>query len=384
MPFTNGVFANVSGASNAAAGDIIQSAVWNAIHSDYSTALNMLMGQMINMPSNRNIAWMNGGFEVWQRGNNGAVGAPFLGVGSSNTAYTVDRWFLTAGANQGNSIVGLTGLTDKSLLCARVQRNSGETGTTAMIFAYPLDTDEILRCRGSLINISFRVRAGANWSPASGALSYAVFTGTGASPAKRGVTPYTGETAVISGTLSLTSSIVLVQTSSAVIVPVNATQAEIHFTWTPVGTAGTDDYFELDDLQLEVSVSPNTYTITAYDRLPFNVMLEGCKGHFQKSQPFNNAPLPGTTTDDAYIITPQVAAEFRFFTILPVELRATAGITLQSPVTATSSAWFNSTNTSTSIAVTGVGGVNKRISITGVAATAGSTLSIHAVVSAGI
>lgn len=42
MPFTNGVFANVAGASSAAAGQIVQSATWNAIHEDYSDALNEL------------------------------------------------------------------------------------------------------------------------------------------------------------------------------------------------------------------------------------------------------------------------------------------------------------------------------------------------------
>jgi precorrin-6x reductase len=63
MPFSNGTFANVAGASSAAAGQIVQSAVWNNIHTDYSAAFNQLMQQMVAQITNRNILYMNGGME---------------------------------------------------------------------------------------------------------------------------------------------------------------------------------------------------------------------------------------------------------------------------------------------------------------------------------
>ena len=68
MPFSGVVFANVSGAETAAPGQIVQSTVWNNIHTDYGTALTQLMSQMTTLVSNRNILEANGSADVWQRG----------------------------------------------------------------------------------------------------------------------------------------------------------------------------------------------------------------------------------------------------------------------------------------------------------------------------
>ena len=238
MPFTNGVFANVVGATTAVAGDIIQSAVWNNIHGDYSTALNMLMGQMITSPSNRNIAWMNGGMEIWQRGS-GATAS--IAVAASTTAYTSDRWYINTDTNEASTVSAQAGLVDESLLCARVQRNAAQTGTGGMTFGYPLDTDEILRMRGNIVNVSFRIRAGADWSPANGTISATLRVGTGA--VAKVVSGFTNPTDPLTVSANLTTSTVLVQASGSAIVPLTATQAELFFFWVPVGTAGAADYF---------------------------------------------------------------------------------------------------------------------------------------------
>lgn len=384
MPFTNGVFANVVGATSAAAGQVIQSAVWNAIHSDYSTALNMLMGQMITTPSNRNIAWMNGGLEVWQHG---AGASASIAVAASTTLYTADRWYLAADANQASVVSAQAGLVDESQLCARVQRNSGQTGTGAMYFAYPLDTNEIIRCRGNIANLSFRVRAGANWSPTSGTLSYRLYTGTGASPAKRGGSPYTGETTVITGSVNLTTSAQLVQASSAAVLPASATQAEIQFTWTPVGTAGTNDYFEVDDVQLEPSLSPNTFTLTSYDRLDFVSMLEACKKFYQKSFAYSVAPnFGGLSFVDAISVLAQAAASVGFYCQFPVEFRDQPTMQRYGIGTATSSNFLNLNISASYVAVSSISvGMNGfAIRFLTAASAAGQWYSIHYDASAGI
>lgn len=382
MPFTNGVFANVAGASSAAPGDTIQSAVWNNIHEDYSEALNILMGQMITTPSNRNIAWMNGGFEVWQKG---AGSSASISVAASTTQYTADRWYIATDANEASTVSAQAGLVDESQLCARVQRNSGQTGTGAMYFAYPLDTDEIYRCRGNIANLSFRVRAGANWSPASGTLSYRVYSGTGASPAKRGGSAYTGDTTVISGSVNITTTSTLVQASSAAVVPTTATQMEIQFTWTPVGTAGTNDYFEIDDVQLELSLSPNTFTLTSYDRLPFPVMLENCKRFYQKTFEYGVAPAAGSgvTCSPAMTIAQAAVAQGAFWAFNP-EFRTAPTVSKFNALTATSSGWIG-TNVSASYAATLVCSNSKSVFVQSAnASAAGVVLTIHLDASAGI
>lgn len=386
MPFSNGVFANVVGATSAAAGQVIQSAVWNNIHSDYSTALNMIMGQMITTPSNRNIAWMNGGLEIWQKGSGSTAS---ISVAASTTAYTADRWYIATDTNQASTVSAQAGLVDESLLCARVQRNSGQTGTNAMYFAFPLDTDEILRCRGNIVNLSFRVRAGANWSPASGTLTYRIFSGTGASPAKRGGVAYTGDNTVLTGSVNLTTSTVLVQASSSSIFPTGATQAEIQFTWTPVGTAGTNDYFEVDDVQLEVSLSPNTFTLTSYDRLAFQTMLAGCTRFYTKTFPYDTAPNfgGGSFIDAAIAVVATVSlANAGVFYIFNNPLRTQPSVQNYGIATASSSAFVGINLSASYAAVTSVSAGTKTYTtrINNVATTAAGLYGIHFDASAGI
>ena len=89
MSFSSaGVYTQVSGAITAAAGQVIQSAVWNNIHADLGNALTALGSGVINTPMPRNILSANGGFEIWQRG---AGGAASVSIAASTTAYTADR-----------------------------------------------------------------------------------------------------------------------------------------------------------------------------------------------------------------------------------------------------------------------------------------------------
>ena len=336
MPFTNGVFANVAGATNAAAGQLIQSLVWNNIHADYSTALNMLMGQLINTPSQRNLAWMNGGFEIWQRG---AGSSASIAVAASTIAYTADRWYIATDANEASTISAQAGLVDESALCARVQRNAAQTGIGVIRFSYPLDSDEIAALRGNFVTLSFRTRSGATFSPTSGTLSIDLFTGTGA-VGKRNATPYTNEANPIDTSVNLTTTSVLVQATSSIIVPVATTQAEIQFSWTPVGTAGATDYFEVDDLQIEAQLSPNTWTPTSYNRLDLPTMLAGCKRHYQKSFLYGVAPAAGGGLENAITVRTTASLALGTFWILAPELRTDPTIQTFGPTTATSSAWL--------------------------------------------
>lgn len=382
MPYnSSGVFVNVAGATSAATGQIIQSTVWNNIHADYSLALNEVMQQLISMPGNRNVIWMNGGLEVWQRG---AGATASIAVAASTTIYTADRWYVVTDVNQASVVSAQAGLIDESRLCARVQRNSGQTGTVAMRFAYPLDTDEVFRCRGNFVTLSFRARAGSNWSPTSGTLSFALFSGTGAAPAKRSGTPYTGEVTVLSGAVNLSAGGATVATvlTGSVVVPANSTQLELQFFWTPVGTASTNDYFEIDDVQIETNLSINDYVPTAFDRLPFAEMLQGCKVHYQKNFAYDTAPAYGVSSNELLSYM-GAAANISLFTwqFCP-SLRSSASLTLYSPSTATSSLASNLTDTS--VTVTGIPGINQARFRSAVAVTNGVTFTINAEASAGI
>src|SRR4029077_2883211 len=346
---SQGAYAQIAGAITAAPGQTIQSAVWNAIHTDLGLALSQGIQEFMYSPANRNLLWMNGGLEVWQRG---ADSTSNFSVLAANTAYTVDRWYLTTGANQNSTVSFQSGLVSQSRSSARVQRTNGQTGTTTIYFAYPLDTDEIIRMRGKNVTLTFTIQAGANWSPTSGTIGVAIPIGTGATPAKRGGTPYAGEVFVINTAFNLTQggASVTIAVNSSVTVPTNGTQAEVIFYCNPIGTAGANDWFQIDDVQLEVNAAPNfTWIPTAYDRMTFPQMLEGCKRHYQKTPPLGTFAAQACGRPGSLMVISNAASRVGIYWSYPVEIRATGTITAFNPDGANNN-WQNITAAATSAA----------------------------------
>lgn len=327
MPFSGTTFTNVAGATSAASGQTVQSATWNAIFTDYAAALTQLNSQYASINSNRNILWMNGGFEVWQRGS-GSTSSIALAASAAGP-YTADRWYVWNGPNQAMVAQAVSGLVSQSLLAGKFQRNAAQTGTGVIRIGYPLDTDEIVRMRGKNVAISLLIKTGANFSGTS--FSVNLYTGTG-SPGKRITGPYTNEANPISVTTTAavnTSYSVSAQSSSVLSTAI--TQAELQISFTPVGTAGADDSISLDDISVEVITSTQTWTPMNYDRAQFPEMLQGCKRFYQKTFPYSIAPANAVaTTGGSTTFTPETpgvgAASFAAHPAfiqwsLPVELR---------------------------------------------------------------
>lgn len=388
MPYatSGGTFTNVAGATTAVAGNVVQSATWDNIHTDYGTALTQVMQQLISNITNRNALYMNGGMEVWQRGAGNSANIP---VAASTLIYTVDRWYLQTGINQVYTVSAATGLVNGSALCAAVQRTAGQTGITGIIFAYPLDSDEILRLRGNKVSFSCVVKAGANWSPTNGTLTATLYLGTGASPAKRNATPYAGETSAFSIATNLTAggAVTTITGNSSAIIPVNITQSELQFSWTPVGTAGAVDTISIDDVQIESQLSASTWTPTNFDRIPFFTQFQACQRFYNKTMPYNvhvtvSAGTAGCQQLMAYVANTSLGYNYNF----PVRLRATASITLYNPVM-NSASWYN---IATGVSITAnpdpfINVSDANIFIIGVSSSnAGNVIAIHIAASAGI
>lgn len=275
------------------------------------------------LPSFRNIL-INGGCELFQRG---AGDSASIAVAASTTAYTADRWYLTTGVSEACVVSAQAPLTDRSRKAARVQRNSGQTGTTALIFSYPLTTEECVRLRNTKCSLQAVFKAGANFSPTSGTLTYNVYFGTG-TEGKRGA-GFTGETNPITGSVNLTAggAAQSISATSGAAVANNVTQGEVRFTWTPVGTAGAADSVDFDDIQLESGAAA-----TAFEYLPFSVMLEDCRRHYAKTFIYGTAPAQNAGFIGAHMISAQVSgvalfSQWRF----PVQMRATPSIVTYNP-----------------------------------------------------
>lgn len=332
MPITGNTFTytNPTGATGATPGQVVQSAVWDQIHTDLSNAINQVYAQVVAGVTLRNFMAANGSFEVWQRTNGGTSAS--ISVAASTLAYTADRWYIQTGATQACTIAAATGLSTPSLIAGKVQRNNGQTGVTGIVFAYPFDTPEIARMRGNKLNFGMLAQTGANWSPTSGTFSVTLYYGTGA-VGKRNATPYTNEAQgfTVSTNLAAGSAVTAISASTTVVIPATTTQMELQIAWTPTGTASTNDFITFDDVQLELVGSTLTWAPTNYDRIPFQLELELCKRFYQKTFEYATAPAQGASAVNALSAVSIATQRIVLYWEYPVELRTTPSITAYNP-----------------------------------------------------
>ena len=267
-----------------------------------------------SMAAGRN-GTINGGMDIWQRGTSISLAANTTSANGFNT----DRWFLPTGTNQA-STVSRQSVSDSTNLpniqyCARVQRNSGQTGTAQMAFNYNFETANSIPFAGKTITVSFYARAGANYSPTSSVFISQLYTGTGTDQNIQ-VGGFTGQTLAVNQSNTLTTT--WQRFSYTYAVPGTVTQFAYIFLWTPTGTAGVNDYFEITGVQMELgSVATN------FSRAGGNIQgeLAACQRYFYRAGGTNvYENLTGTgaseSTTSAYGLV--------FF---PVTMRTTPSLT---------------------------------------------------------
>ena len=223
---------------------------------------------------------INGNMSVWQRGTSVAI---------NSQGYTADRWYHQS---YNNATISRQATSDTSVLpnvqyCARVQRNNGATATNFMYFLQPMETQESIKVSGKTATLSFYARKGANFPSASGAFQAILYYGTGTDQ-NLFVSGYTGSAVAFSNTFTLTSS--WVRYSITGTIPTNSTELSPLFGYTPTGTAGASDYFEITGVQLEEGS-----VATPLEQRPMQTELALCQRYFQKS--YSLTTTPGTVTD---------------------------------------------------------------------------------------
>ena len=194
-------------------------------------------------------AIINGGFDIWQRGTANVTTA---------SSYTADRWQKGAATSFGISrqVTGDTTNLPNIQYCARSQRTASSAVTTANDFGYSMETNDAVRFAGQPVILSFYARAGANFSSASSILNASIYTGTGTD--QNGMTTgYTGNTLLVTGAKTLTTTWQRFTISGTV--ASTATELMLYFSYTPVGTAGANDYYEITGVQLELGSVATTF-----------------------------------------------------------------------------------------------------------------------------
>lgn len=243
----------------------------------------------------------------WQRNIAGIRTSSGVLSGITNSVtYFPDRWFGVGGAS---SSITLSRIADTTLAGtqahAKVQRASANTDLTAINFGQVIESADSYRLQGQQVTLSFYAKAGANFSAANSALAVTLYSGTGSNDTAANMVggSWAGSATPISGTATLTTSWQRFQFTGSVAAA--ATQLGALFSFTPVGTAGTDDSFSIDLIQLEIGA-----TASPPERRDVQVELEICQRYaWAIAEPASGVVVgmgacPTTTTASIYMATP--------------------------------------------------------------------------------
>ena len=220
---------------------------------DITGTINLLQTSTLSNQAGKNAA-INGGFDIWQRGTS-------ISVAAASGGYTADRWQLVTGASAAHTVsrqaTGDTTNLPNIQYCARVQRNSGQTGANQQSFAQSLETTNSIPFVGKAVTVSFWARKGANYSPTSSLLNVYLYSGTGTDQNLLSG-GFTGQASVGGSAVTLTTT--WQRFTFTATVSSTATQLALFSYWTTVGTAGTNDYFEITGVQLELGSTATTFS----------------------------------------------------------------------------------------------------------------------------
>jgi hypothetical protein len=187
---------------------------------------------------------INSAFDIWQRGTSAAMGV---------NNYIADRWGMNRGSyaagatvsrQPASDLVGIVGVD----YAARVQRNSGNSGTDSVGIYQSFESVNVTPFRGQVVTFSFYARAGSNFSPVSSSLNAIVYASTGTTDGNLNTT--TGLSVPFNRNGAITTTWARYSTTG--FISPSAKQLHLTFSYTPTGTAGADDWFEVTGVQLEL------------------------------------------------------------------------------------------------------------------------------------
>ena len=178
---------------------------------------------------------------------------------TSINAYIVDRW-RSFGGPLGLTISQVSDATNypQSQFALRLHRTSGNSQTNSVGLGQGVETLNSKPYAGKTIVLSFKARRGANFSSSSNLLSVGINGGEGTDENPFGMTNTNGA----SSTVTLTESVQRFNLTFDV--PTDKTQLTVLFSYTPSGTAGANDWFEITECQLEEGSIPSDFEFRSF------------------------------------------------------------------------------------------------------------------------
>ena len=251
---------------------------------------------------------VNGNYDVWQRNTSFN---PVSATSTTGANYGADRWqFLQATTNAAGFTRQAITSTDPAgyNYFLRVQRVAAATLVTTFTAQTSFESQNIQTVRGKYVTLSFWARAGANYSAASSYLVSDIVTGTGTDNT---VGNFTTNTVAATANNVLTTSWKRFTLTTSAALATTITQLGIRFVFTPVGTAGAADNFDITGVMLETGTAPSDVEFK-----DFGEELRRCQRYYYRQGPY----VAGNQRFGAgFIITTSTSAVMTQF---PVTLRS--------------------------------------------------------------
>lgn len=219
--------------------------------SGYVTTSQLAGGILGQAGSGSGNALIGGDFGTnpWQRGTS------FTGI--TNTAtFTADRFWAVGGSTSSESVSKQTGAADITQgfgASLRFGRASTNTDILPVCVGQTLTSAQSIRFQGQTAEFVFHALAGANFSAASSNITASVFTGTGSNQSTANLIAgsWTTQATAVAGVVPISTT--WNRYSVVATIPVATTQIGVEICFTPVGTAGANDWVELAGVMLDVN-----------------------------------------------------------------------------------------------------------------------------------
>jgi len=247
-------------------------------------------------------ALINGDMRINQRGTSTNLASmTALGAGMQ---YVCDRWgvYRTGYATGGQTAQG-TNLTTGDLpfneagitTFARVGRVLSNALTNAILLSYALETQDSVKFKGKNVTVSGYYRTGANFSGSQ--LVIETVTGTGTDEGIQRGSYITGGT---NYQLSLSLNTNWSKFTYTTKLATTTNQVAVNIIYSPTGTAGANDYFDITGVQLELGS-----VATPFEVRPYPVELQLCQRYYVRwvaTLQYSHFPLFGyvSTTNTSF------------------------------------------------------------------------------------
>jgi hypothetical protein len=286
----HGLVSNVNAGEQAL--DLLESGCVPLAFNPFANFRNLIDGGDFSInPFQRNIPGLASG---------GVIATPI----STTPTYFADRFFA---AGSAATAILMAAVADGAIAGfsqdLKISRQAGNASLATINVGQALETFDSLRCQGQTVTLSFWAKAGTTYS--GGALAAQVIAGGGVNQSAASLVAGTWASAssVVDVPQALTSSMTRYQFTG--VVPATATQLAILLSFTPTGTAGSDDSVSINGVQLEIGASASPF-----EHIDAQVTLEVCQRYaWAIPEPAASVVIgaganTGASTQLIYITTP--------------------------------------------------------------------------------